>query len=78
MIEVYLYGEIKKIVENTVHNANSIMLCEYVEGENFQEFLNRLGLRTVDVGNCFINNSPAELDYILHNNDTIELNPKKN
>ena len=77
MIEVYLYGNIKKIVEQNFRDASSIMLFDYVEGENLQDFLQRLGLEPVDIGHCVVNRQPANFDHVLHDHDTIELNPKK-
>ncbi|MFW9868333.1 MAG: hypothetical protein ACFFEL_01790 [Candidatus Thorarchaeota archaeon] len=74
MIEVLLYGELKKIVLENFPNASSIMQCEYIEGEHFEAFLRRLGLNLEEVGTCYINNIPAEPDASLHDLDTIELN----
>lgn len=78
MIEVTLYGDVKKIVVENNPDAKSIMLCEYVEGENFQGFLHRLGLDLETVGDCYINNAPAEPDKVLHDRDTVELNQRTN
>lgn len=77
MIEVYLYGNIKKIVEQNIKDASSIMLFDYVEGENFQDLLHRLGLERTDVGDCFINNNIVNSDELIHDHDMIELNSKK-
>ena len=74
MIEVMLYGDIKKKVMEHIPDASSIMTLEYVEGEQFQELLGRLGLDLENVGNCYINIKPAEPDTILHDHDAIELN----
>lgn len=76
MIEVYLYGDIKKIVEQNIKDVSSIMLFDYVEDEKFQDFLQRLGLERADVGDCFINNNPVNSDVLIHDHDTIELNSK--
>jgi len=78
MIEVTLYGDVKKIVVENNPEAKSIMLCEYVEGENFQDFLHRLGLNLEVVGDCYINNSIAAPDYVLQDRDTVELNQRTN
>jgi hypothetical protein len=78
MIEVTLYGDVKKIVVENNPDAKSIMLYEYVEGENFQDFLRRLGLDLEVVGDCYINNALAEPDYVLRDRDTIELNQRTN
>ena len=75
MIEVYLYGHLINKVENKVPNANRIMVCEFVEGESFQDCLHRLGLKLADVGKCYINSDLAKPDSIIHDLDSLELNP---
>ena len=74
MIEVLLYGNVKKLVRNNIPKANTILLFEYIEGEHFQDLLNRLGLKLDDVGNCYINNNPATPEDVIHDSDTVELN----
>ena len=74
MIEVLLYGDLKKKVMEHIPDANSIMLCEYVEEEKFQDFLHRLGLNLEVVGDCYINYSTANPDSIIHDRDTVEIN----
>ena len=74
MIEVTLYGDIKKKVMERLPDASSILIFEYVEGEQFQELLGRLGLSLENVGTCYINTEPAHPDTILHDQDSIELN----
>jgi hypothetical protein len=75
MIEVYLYGNlIDKVVEK-IPNADRIMLLDFVEGERFQDCLHRLGLELKDLGDCFISGAPARRDDIIHDLDSLELNP---
>jgi hypothetical protein len=74
MIEIYLYGHTKELVRNNFPEANTILLFDYVEGEHFQELLNRLGLKLDDVGDCYINNELAVSENELQDGDTIELN----
>ncbi|MFQ5832414.1 MAG: hypothetical protein ACE5H4_06920 [Candidatus Thorarchaeota archaeon] len=76
MIEVYLYGDLKELAKERGPNSSAIMLCEYVEGEHFQDFLHRLGLNLDDVGDCYINNALANPDNVLHDRDTVELNQR--
>ena len=76
MIEVLLYGDLKKKVEENIPDASSIMVCDYVEGEHLEELLSRLGLNLEHVGKCYINTKSANPDSILHDHDTIELNHK--
>jgi hypothetical protein len=77
MIEVLLYGGLKKRVVEHIPNASSIMLCEYIEGEQFHDLLRRLGLNLEFVGDCYINYTPAKFDSVLHDLDAIELNPQR-
>jgi len=74
MIEVMLYGDIKKKVMETIPDASSIMTLEYIEGEQFQDLLGRLGLDKEHVGKCYINFKLAQPDSILQDHDSIELN----
>jgi hypothetical protein len=76
MIEVLLYGRVREIVRHSIPQADAILVCDYIEGEHFQELLNRLGLKIADVGTCYINNVLAEPDSIVHDLDTIELNQR--
>lgn len=77
MIEVLLYGNIKELVRSNIPEANAILLFKHVEGEHFQGLLNRLGLKPDDVGDCYINNTPAMPEKIIRDGDTIELNQTK-
>jgi hypothetical protein len=74
MIEVTLYGDVKTKVMEQFPDVSSIMTLEYVEGEQFQELLGRLGLSMEHVGDCYINIKPAKPDTVLHDHDSIELN----
>jgi len=74
MIEVLLFGNVRNLVRNSIPKANAILIFEYVEGEHFQDLLNRLGLRLEDVGDCYINNALAMPENVIHDGDTIELN----
>ncbi|MFW9944080.1 MAG: hypothetical protein ACFFB7_03705 [Candidatus Sifarchaeia archaeon] len=76
MIEVFLYGDVKKLVEQNNRNASAIMFCEYIEGEHLQDLLHRLGLNPEDVGSCYINSALANPDSVLRDRDTIELNQR--
>ena len=75
MIEIYLYGQLINKVEEKIPDANRIMLHEFVEGESFRECLHRLGLNLNDVGDCYINGTLAEPDDVVHDLDSLELNP---
>ena len=76
MIEVFLYRNLKEAVRESIPKADSILLCEYIEGEHFQELLHRLGLKLTDVGDCYINNTLAKPENEIHDRDTIELNQR--
>ncbi|MFW9848642.1 MAG: hypothetical protein ACFFF4_05845 [Candidatus Thorarchaeota archaeon] len=75
MIEVYLYGNLREIAERKLNEVSTIMTFEFVEGERFQDCLNRLGLEMTDVGDCYINRILATPDDIIQDRDSLELNP---
>ena len=75
MIEIYLFGQLIEKVEKKVHDANRIMLFEFVDGEKVHECLYRLGLKLTDIGDCYINRTLAKSDDELHDLDCLELNP---
>jgi molybdopterin converting factor small subunit len=75
MIEVRLYGLLRAMVEGSKADEDTIMYCEFKEGETFSEFLGRLELEKKDLGDCFINGNLAKPDDILHTGDRVGLFP---
>ena len=55
MIDVHLYGHLRKIVPGSKANEDTILLIESEEGESFQDLVERLGFEISNIGDCFIN-----------------------
>ncbi len=75
MIEVHLYGLLRELVKGSRANEDTVMQCEYKEGEKFSEFIVRLGLDMNDIGDCFINGVLAHPDDLLNDGDRVGLFP---
>ncbi|NHI90289.1 MAG: MoaD/ThiS family protein [Candidatus Thorarchaeota archaeon] len=75
MIDVHLYGHLRKMVPDSKANEDTILLIEFEEGESFQELVERLGLEISNIGDCFINGRLAHHSDIVKNGDRIGLFP---
>ncbi len=76
MLEVHLYGIIKKRFKSTASFAeDTIITLPNKENEQFQEFLTRLSLKMKECGDCFINGKLAFKDTIVPKNARIGLFP---
>jgi molybdopterin converting factor small subunit len=75
MIEIHLYGKLRSMVSNSKASEDTIMKLEYVEGETFEQFVVRLGLKPEDLGDCFINGNLAKKNHQLSDGDRIGLFP---
>ncbi|NVM02485.1 MAG: hypothetical protein HWN67_09135 [Candidatus Helarchaeota archaeon] len=75
MIETHLYGRFRSLVPGSKSNEDTVLMCDYKEGETFKEFIERLGLKTAELGDCFINGILAKPTNVLHDGDRVALFP---
>ena len=76
MIEVHLYGTLKKKFTPDASLAeDTIVSIPNEENEQFQHFLKRLGLKFKECGDCFINGNLAFRDTIVPPNARVGLFP---
>jgi hypothetical protein len=75
MIEVHLYGRLRDLVAGSRPDEDTVMHCDYKEGERFADLLTRLGLEPKDVGDCFVNGILAKAEVVLQPNDRVGLFP---
>lgn len=75
MLEVHLYGVLRSIVENSKSSEDTIMIVDFVEGETFVEFIERLGLAKEELGDCFIDGTLAKSNDVIRDNVRIALFP---
>ena len=75
MIETHLYGKLRSIVQGSKPNEDTVVIYQYKENETFKEFIERLGLKPSDLGDCFINGILAKLTDVIPNGARIGLFP---
>ncbi len=76
MIEVHLYGTLKKKFKHDASLAeDTIVTIPSEENEQFQDFLIRLGLKFIECGDCFINGKLAFRETIVPQNARVGLFP---
>jgi hypothetical protein len=75
MIEVHLYGLLRKLVLESKANEESVLLVESKDRESFQEFIQRLGLDMTEMGDCFINGRLAHISDSVKDEDRVGLFP---
>jgi hypothetical protein len=75
MIEVHLYGLLKKMVPGSKANEDTILLVKAEGGETFQEFIYRLTIEISYIGDCIINGKLANHTDIIKSGDRVGLFP---
>ncbi len=55
MVQVHLYGNLRRFAENPAMSAESIALVEWRKGDTVANLLARLGIDHTEVSNIFIN-----------------------
>jgi molybdopterin converting factor small subunit len=75
MIEIHLYGKLRSLVSGSSACEDTVMMVDFVENETFACFVERLGLKEKDLGDCFINGNLAKKNYQMKDDDRIGLFP---
>ena len=75
MIEIHLYGNLRKLVEGSSCSDDTILKMEYYKEERFEDLIKRLDLKFSDLGDCFIDGTLAKKDAILEDGARVALFP---
>lgn len=75
MIEIHLYGNLRKLVAGSSCSDDTILEKEHIEGETFEQLVIRLALKPTDLGDCFIDGTLAKKNYIINDNARVALFP---
>ena len=76
MIEVHLYGKLRRFAEDPSPNGDSIILVPAREGENIGEIVDRVGIPREELGrNIFLNGNLSALNRAVHDGDRLALFP---
>ena len=75
MIEIHLYGKLRALVPGSRASEDTTMMLEFIENETFIQLIQRLGLQSKNIGDCFINGNLAKPDHIMKDGDRLGLFP---
>lgn len=75
MIEIHLYGALRKLVEGSNASEDTLMLLDFEEGETFRELIERIGIETNKIGDCFVNGLLAKEGDLIRDGDRVGLFP---
>ncbi len=75
MIEVHLYGCLRKLVPESKASDDTSLHLEAKDNETFSQLISRLGLKMKDLGDCFLNGTLVKPDDIIIDGDRLGLFP---
>ena len=76
MIEVHLYGKLRRFAEDPSPNGDSIILVPARECENIGDIVDRVGIPREELGrNIFLNGNLSALNRAMHDGDRLALFP---
>ncbi|MHA2029170.1 MAG: hypothetical protein ACW99A_03340 [Candidatus Kariarchaeaceae archaeon] len=62
MINVYLFGKLRKLASNPAPTSDSIIQIDYNPDETVEDLLSRIGIDPKDTGEIFVNHMLAAMD----------------
>lgn len=74
-IEIHLYGMLRKLVEGSRPDEDTVMRVEHIPEETFEHFIKRIGLTREDLGDCFIDGTLARPEHIVPSGARVGLFP---
>jgi len=76
MIEVHLYGKLRRFTNNQDPTRDSIRYVPVREGDNIREIIKRIGIPPEEVGkNMFLNGEYSHLGRLVKDGDRLGLFP---
>ena len=76
MLELHLYGKLRKHAADTDPTAESILTVDFLDGDTVGSIIERIGIPQRDLGsNLFVNGRYADLSSTLQDGDRIGLFP---
>ncbi len=75
MLRIHLYGLLRRLVKDSRPDEDTILNLEARENENFEQLVDRLGLNSAEIGDCFINGRLASDSSPVKDGDRIGLFP---
>ena len=76
MIEIHLYGKLRKLADDPTTTAQSIALASWQPGDTVGKIVARVGIAETDLGsNVFLNGRYANLESPVQDGDRLGLFP---
>jgi hypothetical protein len=74
-IEVHLYGTLRSLVPGSRPDEDTVLRLDSVPDENFSGLIARLGLKSSDLGDCFIDGTLAKPSDLIPEGARVGLFP---
>lgn len=76
MIDIHLYGRLRRFAEEAAPDSDSILRVPVEEGETIGDLVDRLGIPRDELGsNIFLNGTLSALSRKVHDGDRLGLFP---
>jgi hypothetical protein len=75
MIEVHLYGKLRRLAKESDARSDSIVRLPYQEGDTIEDVVRRLGLNPEELSHLFLNHQYSALTRLVHDGDRLGLFP---
>ena len=76
MIEIHLYGKLRKYSDQQSPLRESVIYLEFNEKETIQSIINRLGIPSIEMSSCiFLNGEYSSLTRKVKDGDRLGLFP---
>jgi len=76
MIEVHLYGKLRRFTDNQDPSRDSIILVPYQPNDSIRDIIQRIGIPLEEVGsNIFLNGEYSALERKVKDNDRLGIFP---
>ncbi|TFF92768.1 hypothetical protein EU546_07195 [Candidatus Thorarchaeota archaeon] len=74
-VEIHLYGMLRKMVEGSRPDEDTVMRVTHIPGETFEELVKRIGLTQDSLGDCFIDGTLAKPNHVVSSGARVGLFP---
>ncbi|MDF1539344.1 MAG: hypothetical protein P1Q69_10630 [Candidatus Thorarchaeota archaeon] len=75
MIDIHLYGRLRKLVKGSTASEDTVLHLDAIANETYSQIISRLGLTMKDMGDCFLNGTLVKPDDIIKDGDRLGLFP---
>ena len=76
MIEVHVYGKLRKLAKNSDVRSDSVVRLPYQKGDTIEDIVRRLSLAPEELSHLFLNHQYSTLARPVHDGDRLGLFPR--